>query len=202
MIKSICRDLMGRLLSNGKIPFIDIYSGLVQTVQFKETDGDGISTTKRYPVSYNVVGDAICTKFPEKAVIPDSSRKGIIYFEDVAGISTVRELSGDRFIYRLNLVMVVWLNRRKITGDDYANISPSAYEIITEKLRVDKAGENQIKNITFSRFRQDPNIFAKYSYDETERQYLRPPYEYFAVDVSVNFLSTCQPEICINENNC
>ena len=202
MIKSICRDLMGRLLANGKLPFIDIYSGLVQTVQFKQPNADDTMITKRMPVSYNVVGDEDCTKSPEKAVIPNSKRKGIIYFEDNTGISVIRELSGGRKLYRATLVMVVWLNRRKITGDNYANVAQSAYEDITAKLRKDKAGENQIKNITFNRFRQEPAIFAKYSYDETETQFLRPPFEYFAVDVTVNFVSTCQPSICINENNC
>ena len=193
---------MGRLIADGKIPFIDVYSGLVQTVTTKIPNGDDIMITKRMPVSYNVVGDESCTKSPEKALIPNSNRKGIIYFEDNAGISTIRELSGGRKLYRATLIMVVWLNRRKIAGDDYANISQSAFETITEKLRKDKAGENQIKNISFNRFRQEPNIFAKYTYEETETQYLRPPFEYFAVDVTVNFISTCQPAICLTENNC
>lgn len=202
MIKSICRDLLGRLIVNGKLPFIDVYSGLVQTVTTKIPNADGVMIPKRMPVSYNVIGDESCLKSPERALIPDSSKKGIIYFEDNGGISPVRDLSGGRKVYRTTLIMVVWLNRRKITGDDYSNVSQSAYHEIVKKLRTDKTGENKIINMSFSRFRQEPNIFARYTYDETETQYLRPPFEYFAVDLTVNFISTCQPEICINPNNC
>ena len=202
MIKSICRDLLSRLIANNKLSFIDVYSGLVQPVTFKQPNKDDVMITKRMPVSYNVIGDESCTKSPEMALIPNSKKKGIIYFEDAAGITTIRDLSGGRKLYRASLIMVVWLNRRKISGEDYSNIAPSAYAAIEEKLRVSKDGENEIKNISFTRFRQGPEIFAKYSYDETETQFLRPPFEYFAVDVTVNFVSVCKPEICINENNC
>ena len=202
MIKSICRDLLGRLIANNRLSFIDVYSGLVQTVTTKIPGENDVMITKRMPVSYNVIGDDSCTKSPEKALIPNSKKKGIIYFEDAAGISTIRELSGGRKLYRASLIMVVWLNRRKISSDDYSNIASSAYSTIEQKLRVPRTGENEIKNISLTRFRQGPEIFAKYTYDETETQFLRPPFEYFAVDVTVNFVSVCKPEICITENNC
>lgn len=202
MIKSICRDLLGRLIANNRLSFIDVYSGLVQTVTTKIPGENDVMITKRMPVSYNVIGDNSCTKSPEKALIPNSKKKGIIYFEDAAGITAIRDLSGGRKLYRASLIMVVWLNRRKISADDYSNIASAAYSTIEQKLRVPRTGENEIKNISLTRFRQGPEIFAKYTYDETETQFLRPPFEYFAVDVTVNFVSVCKPEICITENNC
>ena len=202
MIKSICRDLLGRLIANNRLSFIDVYSGLVQTVTTKIPGENDVMITKRMPVSYNVIGDDSCTKSPEKALIPNSKKKGIIYFEDAAGITAIRDLSGGRKLYRASLIMVVWLNRRKISADDYSNIASAAYSTIEQKLRVPRTGENEIKNISLTRFRQGPEIFAKYTYDETETQFLRPPFEYFAVDVTVNFVSVCKPEICITENNC
>lgn len=202
MIKEICTELRDRLQFNGNLPFIDVYAGLVQTVQYKQTDANDNPITKRMPVSYDTNLAADCGS-PEKALTPDSKKKGIVYFEDNGGVSTVRELSKGRKMYKANLLLVCWLNRKRISDDSYAVIGKNAYDAIVAKLQSNLA-PSELANlkVSINRFRQDPNIFAKYSYDETILQYLRPPFEYFAIEISASFVSTCINEININPNNC
>ena len=205
MIKEIANKLRERLQFRGDLPFIDVYAGLVQTVSYKQETEGGSTTTKRMPVSYDTNISAGCSVSPERAIVPESTKKGIIYFEESGGASPVQNLSGGRTMWRANMVCVVWLNRDKITGDSYSEISAQAFHEIMKKLR-----NNEISapfanlNVTEARFRQTDNIFQKYSYDETELQYLRPPFEYFAIDLVVSFIyrGDCVPEISINPKNC
>ena len=55
-----------------------------------------------------------------------------------------------------------------------------------------------------NRYAQVKSIFSKYSYDETILQFLRPPFEYFAIDLIVTFImrGDCLPEININPKTC
>lgn len=202
MIKEICTELRDRLQFNGDLPYIDVYAGLVQTVQYKQTDANDNPITKRMPVSYDTNIAADCGG-PEKALTPDSRKKGIIYFEDNGGVVTVKELSGGRTMYRANLMLVCWLNRKRITDDTYAVIGKNAFDGIKAKLLSNLKPSNYTNlKVNINRFRQEPNIFSKYSYDETVLQFLRPPFEYFAIELTASFITTCATEININPNNC
>lgn len=204
MIREICNLLKSRLEFQGGLPFVDVYAGLAQTVTYNEVDENGNPLVKKMPVSYDTnIED--CTVSPEKAVVPDSGKMGIIYFEDNGGAAKYRRLAGGWNIWRANVILVCWLNRRKITGDDYSQITLKAFTDIIAKLK-----ENDLvdpfRSVTVygARFRQDATLFTKYSYKEEELQYLRPPFEHFAIDLQVSFMikGDCLPQIVLNPNNC
>lgn len=203
MIKEVAKVLRNRLQFRGDIPFLDVYAGLVQTVSYKSETAGGGTMVKRMPVSYDTNLSAGCDTSPEKAIIPDSSKKGIIYFEENGGAQPFRTIAGGATFYRLGLTAVVWLNRAKITGDDYSEISGNAFAEIKKKLFSNDISDPFHRlTVTDARFRQNDSVFSKYSYDETVMQHLRPPYEYFAVDLTVTFLVPCSGVIELNPKNC
>lgn len=80
MQKELASVLKVKLLT---LPFIDLLAGLAQTLTTTDQDETNSTTIqKRRPVAYDAHnGNADCFG-RETALIPDSSRKSIIYFED------------------------------------------------------------------------------------------------------------------------
>ena len=206
MIREIAKTLKSRILHDGGLPYLDSVSGLVQTVTYKSEDENGNPLTKRFPVSYDTnIADA-CSASPERALTPDSTKSGIIYFEQNGAITPLKQLSGGRQMMRASIIAVVWLNRRKITGDDYGEISPKAYEEIIRRLQKTQVKSEVLLNIevTPAGYRQSPEIFSRYTYAEEIMQYLRPPFDYFAIDLNVTFIArkSCILPIELTPNNC
>lgn len=206
MNKEITKVLRKRLEADYGLEFIDVFSGLVQTVTRKDQDANGNPKSIRFPVSYdtNIVDGG---KSPEKALTPDSTKKGLIYFEERSPIVTGRRSSSGFMEYRSNIDLVAWINRRKITGDDYSEITKTAIERVIEKINRSQEEENGFVNIRLAvqSIRQDGNIFSKYTYDEEITQFLRPPFEFFAISFVVSFYSRatrCDEPIVLSPNKC
>lgn len=205
MIKELCKTLKERLEFKNGLQFLDVYAGLVQTVTYKDNDENDNPLTKRMPVSYHTNIEDCVNPSPERALIPDSSKKGIVYFEESGGAYQVRRMAGGRTMWRAQIICVVWMNRKNITGDSYDEITTKTRSEIMRKLKSEDISEPFIKIlVNNTRIRQTPEIFSKYSYEETILQYLRPPFEYYALDLDVTFFinGECLPEIIINPNNC
>lgn len=203
MIKELCNDLKNALIAGGNFDLVDTYAGLAQVVTYKTPDANENITTKRMPVSYDTNMGAECNVGRERDLVPNSAKNGIIYFEDNGGVQVLRHLSGGRKQYRATLVLVCWLNRKKSIGQTYGKITKAAYDEIRGKLKGQIPSEWYI-NLKAEpvRFRQDAGVFAKYTYDETVLQYLRPPFEYFAVDLNVTFIAGCDAPVVLNPQNC
>lgn len=205
MIKELCSVLKERLQFQGDLPFVDVYAGLAQLATYKEQDENGNPITQKMPVSYHTNIDEGCVTSPEKALTPDSTKKGIIYFEENGGATQTKRLAGGFTMWTAQLILVGWFNRELITGDAYSEITSIAHTQIMAKLKKDDL-TSPFTNIKVSdvRLRQDPSIFAKYTYDETVLQFLRPPFEYLAIDLSVRFIlkGICLPTLEINPKIC
>jgi hypothetical protein len=193
--KELANILKGKLLI---LPFADLVAGLVQTLTTQEPSADNATTiTTRRPVAYDVTivgGDPCAGK--EVALMPDSRRKSIIYFEDY-GISTTGTLRGLTG-YNSSLRLIAWLDRSKLVGDSYTEIAGRCQSAIVSIL----AHKNPENIGMFTRLQidvakippQDPALFGKYTYNETDRQYLRPPFEFFGIDFTCRFYV---PEKCL-----
>lgn len=187
MNKELCTVLRDKL---ALLPFVEVLAGMVQTVTTQDSnveDSNAASVVKRFPVSYEVLG--VDCEGKEVALIPDSSRKSMIYFEDF-GISANGRLHGQTgFISSIRLVC--WLNRANLVGDDYKAISGRCMASIIDSL----AGRNPENVGIFTRLTvdvarippQDAGLFGRYTYNETDRQYLRPPFEFFGIDLSCKY---------------
>jgi len=176
-------------------PWISRTSGVVQVVNRVIDTGDGTFVTKRVPLAaYATSQDCGGT---QADMIPDSSYKGMLYFEDGGVTAPVKARTGWQYTSKLRLVC--WLNTQLITGDDSTLLSARVITDIATRL-----SGNPFSNTPFSRIAvsisnipmQDATIFSKYDYSETETQYLMAPYEYFALDLSVTYIIAGS---CVNE---
>ena len=207
MNKELSKILRERLQENGGLPFVERYAGLVQTVEKIDIDVNQNNVRKRFPVATESVLNGVCSS-NEIIMTPDSSVKGIIYFED--GGTTPMGRKGSRFLYSSNLTLVCWINRAKVVSNIYSEITGIAIQNIIEKMRVDENPENVsiFTGMTVSVVRilpQEASIFSKYTYDETITQFLRPPFEFFALGLQIKYgiNSDCvEPLTITNEEVC
>lgn len=205
MNKELTAVLKTRLEAGGGLDFIDVYSGLVSTVSRTIQDANGSFKIQRFPVSYDTsVVD--CGRSPEKALTPDSTKKGLLYFEENGNVIPGRRLSSGFYQYKSGLALVVWINRKKVTGGTYDELTKTALGQIQAKISTPVPGEVGFQNLIVKTefIRQDASIFSRYTYDETVTQYLRPPFEFFAIGITVSFYSraACAPELILNPDNC
>lgn len=189
MNKEISKVLRERLRGNGGLPFVQKYAGLVQTVTDVNPTSDSTTEKRRYPVATEVVVNDVCHG-NEEVMTPDSAMKGVLYFED--GGTQKTESEKGKFKYLSNLTLIVWINRQLITSNIYSEITGIAIQMILDKLGVEKNPESegmfsQIQ-VTLNRILpQEATLFSKYTYDETVTQYLRPPFEFFGLNLSVKY---------------
>lgn len=206
MQKELAHILAGKL---SELPFVDLMAGLAQTLTSDQFANNELSEavtkiTTKVPVSYDTNAENCQGK--EVPLVPDSSKKSIIYFEDF-GITTGPGKHGlTGWISRLRLVC--WMNRAKFTSDHYTEISGRAINAIVGIL-ADKNPQNvgMFTTLTIkvaSVPPQDVAIFNRYTYTEQERQYLRPPFEFFAIDFQSNFLvsNKCLGDISWDNQTC
>lgn len=188
MNKEISKILRDRLREGDGLPFVEKYAGLVQTVEKVDESAEGGMIRKRFPVSTEVVINGC--EVNEDVMTPESSLKGLIYFEDNGTIPNGRV--GHRFQYVSNVTLICWINRAKILSNIYSEITGIAIQNIVEKLKIDQNAENvgMFSGMTVSMTRinpQDVTIFTRYSYDENVSQYLRPPFEFFSLGLQIKY---------------
>lgn len=186
MNKELATVLRNRIAS---LPFIDVLAGLVQTVETESfVDGTGAKKVSRYPVSYDIAGTEICLG-KEKDLQPDSSRRSIIYFEDFGSVPSLSRGGFTSYVSQVRLV--AWLNRDRLVGDKYAEITGTCINLIIGKL----SPTNPINVGMFTRLtikpvkipEQSAALFSRYTYDEKVRQYLRPPFDVFGIDLVCSY---------------
>lgn len=175
------------------LPFIDVLAGVAQTLVVNDVNEETMAITgKRYPVSSDCLGVDCLGK--EIGMLPSADRKSIIYFEDF-GIGVTGRDHGHTG-YNSSLRLICWLNRSKLVGEYYKNVSGTMMATIIDRL----ANKNPINvgifqklQITVARIPpQDAALFGKYTYSEPDRQYLRPPYEFFGIDFTCTYLVPAQ----------
>lgn len=203
MNKELCSILKDRLST---LPFIGVLAGMVQTQTVEVIPESGPKQIKRFPVSYDVLG-AINCESKERDLQPDSSKRSIIYFEDFGTIpGDIRKDFGE---YTSNIRLVAWLNRKKLTGDTYSEITAVCVQSIIKKLRpINPLNVGFFTALTVNPVKvpaQDANIFSRYTYEEKDKQYLRPPFEFFAIDLVCKYKisNACLDRIDFNTpDNC
>lgn len=181
--------------------WVERYGGIVQTAKdVTGMDQNEQAIIKRLPVSCSV-NQADCNNDQfYQALVPDSSKKSILYWEVLSGMEDVGQ-QGSSDVYRTltgRLRLVGWLNLDAL-GIRECNATAGAimslWAIIKRKRIIKLATAPYDKStLDFRVVREvvrDPNIFASYDYP-SDWSYLFYPYDYFALEVSVSF-KTCFP---------
>jgi hypothetical protein len=171
------------------LPWLDKYAGMTRTVVQTQV-GDGTKPVKKYfPVACNVTDSECVKQGTLKDLVPDTKYKSILYFED----NGTQVLGSDaRFInLRSTLRLVSWLNGKKLGYDGCSISSIAVISILKEfALLFNPFNNGNFVNIKINAISEEvksPNIFSKYSYDESTTQYLMHPFDYFALNIQVNF---------------
>lgn len=164
-----------------------------------------------FPVACQLT-EAECNAGRYQDLMPDDRKKSVMYFEDNGGVQYKRK-AGSVDIYEAHLRLVGWLNI-KLLGQTDCSITAGAIGDILRalpgKVAPAVASTYGLSNVLIhyaGEAKKDVNIFSKYSYNEAQTQYLLYPYDYFALEFSVEFsmnkecLPTLTPGTVNNCNN-
>lgn len=176
---------IGNILINKLVdlPWVDKYAGVVKPLTMHGDDKKRIV----FPASCQETFWN-CSEGKYKSLIPDSSKRSILYLEDrgIRAIST----SGPKIVFRASFDLVCWLNM-KLLGFEGCSYSSQAIMGILNKLPIGipfNNGNYHKINITLNGERpKNENPFSKYSYDEATTQFLMYPFDFFVLNFDVEF---------------
>lgn len=183
MIKQIGNILISKV---GTLPFVDKYAGVVKTLSFVAQEGTK-QVKKMFPAACNITLEE-CSSGRYKDLIPDSSKKSVLYLED-KGLRIVRR-EGGLIFFKASYDLVCWLNMPKLGFAD-CSYSGIAITSILAKLPTTPFNNgiyNRIAINVVSQATTQNNPFQKYSYDETINQFLMFPFDYFTLAIEIDFV--------------
>lgn len=190
MNKLISLALMSRLYS---LPFIDKFGGIVQTITKVIPNGDK-PILKRIPISAVHQAPSGCSDLTDATsihFIPESKLRGMLYFEDL-GLTTdnSRKRHTGMNWYRSRLRLVVWVNQKNLLPEYSITFATSAMNQIIDLMVNGEQNFDILRNMKVSITSIPPAtsaLFANYDYNEQETQFLIPPYDFFALDLDIQF---------------
>ena len=173
------------------LDFVDRYAGIVRTINIAEGNGTETGIVKRYPLACNVTGVDCANIGVYQNLVPDDTKKSVIYWEMVSpmtngGMTKTRDFYRKKFKGTARLV--VWLNLAKLGIDNCTDsilVLPILEKEITTKGKItggiydgDLLWIEPLRMVN-----QDINtIFGKYDYNKLKNYYLYP-FDFFAIDV-------------------
>tara|TARA_R100000654_G_scaffold16619_2_gene34884 strand:+ start:3940 stop:4593 length:654 start_codon:yes stop_codon:yes gene_type:complete len=173
------------------LDFVDRYAGIVRTINIAEGNGTETGIVKRYPVACNVTGADCANIGIYQNLVPDDSKKSIIYWEMIQPMSNVGYTSTRNFFekrFRGTARLVVWLNLAKLGIEnctDAVNIIPILEKEITMRGKITSGifEGAQLRIQPLRMVNQEINtVFGKYDYNKLKNFYLYP-FDFFAIDV-------------------
>lgn len=168
------------------VAFADRVAGLVKPVTVLDENDDGVKTRRTFPISCDITYND-CIKGKYKDLIPNKKYMSIMYFED-GGTRLIGEDPRD-FKFTASLKLVGWLNLLKMGKTD-CSISGLAVAHILKALPLgyNNVGMySRVRVMAVSQEVKSSAIFNKYTYKEETLQYLMYPYDYFAVNIEVQY---------------
>lgn len=188
MTKELANILKNQLHN---IPFLQVVAGIVQPVVDKKYSEDGnLAIVKKIPVSYDTTGFNNKDVGKERVLVPDKSKKSILYFEDFgSGPNPAGKANAISLITTIRVVC--WLNKDLLGYGKHADITANCIDQILHRLitgtAINSGGFKKLFVYNPRILAQDAAIFSRYNYAEEVVQYLRPPFEYFAIDLSCRY---------------
>jgi len=189
MNKEVAAFLKNKIVG---ISFFDVVAGIAQPVTVVTYDSEtSLRIAKKQPVSYDMASGKNPFLGMEQQLVPSESKRSIVYFEDFGTTSDPNGPAGTHnFISQIRLV--AWMNKNKMNNvSKYTNVTSKCINEILHRLIQGKAfNGGGLTRLFVSNPRipiQDANIFSRYNYDEVESQFLRPPFEYFAIDFTCKY---------------
>lgn len=184
MNEKIANILKGKIQN---LAFVDKIAGLVRPVKIEILDKENKRILKTYPIATDISSEQ-CIEGKYKDLIPDSKYKSIIYFEDNGSQITYRDHRWVGFNSRLTLVG--WLNLSKLMNcTHFTGSTEVILSIISSLPEVPFSDDifREIRITAISEVIKTSAIFGKYTYNEIITQYLLYPFDYFALNLSIDY---------------
>lgn len=161
-------------------------SGIIQVVERKiETTGGAV--LKRIPVAPTAslincelqLGSLV-------DMVPNSKNAGMVYFED-KGLKPAPRRSSSVTFYKSDIRLVCWLNTKLLpVGVTAQDVFSDLHRRVTQ-IRQNAVGDLRVVTAIFTGSQRNESVFAEFDYDESQTQYLMPPYDFFAMDFEFTF---------------
>ena len=172
------------------LPFLDKYAGVVKTIMYQSAKKDGIGFDKKtFPASCRASLED-CENGKYSDLTPNSFKASVLYLED-KGTRVIKRQAG-RTYWKSSYDLVAWLNLPRLGFSD-CNYTGIAISGIISKFPTVPFNEDIFNQISINVTGQNPqnqNPFSKYSYDESIMQYLMYPYDYFVLNIEVDYMVT------------
>lgn len=180
--------------------FIERTAGLVRSLPIKVPTDDGGMITKNIPIYQN--NEDTCDEEEMMALVPDSSKKSIVFFED-GGIDI--ESKDTRFIHcRSTINMVAWFNLPMI-NETYTDATLLMAKLISTIPKY-ITNEDFVTGImvTPRSFLPKDSVYAQYDLDLAENMYFAYPYDYsaFSFDIVFRLPMACLDAITLDPLTC
>ena len=180
MIKNIIDEIKSEF---ALVPFIDEASGLTRAHKEVVKTSTG-TTVKTYPVADQTPTE--CSAGKEIDCVPNSSYKSLTYFELNGSLRITQSSKPDWFEVQAPIRNVWWINTDLVkSGATIDEVMFNVLKYLPRRI----TGISGISTVSIDLIGAvtTPDIFSKYTYDEAARQYLMPPYKYFAFDLMVSY---------------
>lgn len=182
------------------LPFVDVLAGLTRVQKEIIPNESGQQLFQTYPVECSVTSTQI-SNGDYIDLGPDSSKKSILYFEDLGTQFKDKNVREMVFISRLRLVG--WMNLDKFVGGGCsmsAQVVANIISVLTANQPFNIAAEINLTKVRVTQITElakNSDIFLKYSYKEEMLQHLMYPFDYFALEIATEFTvpMACIPDI-------
>jgi hypothetical protein len=187
MNEKIANILKGKIED---LVFVDKIAGLVRPIFVNVLNESNTKVQKVYPISCDVTLNE-CIEGRYQDLIPESKYKSIIYFEDNGTSMQYVDKNWVKFNSRLTLVC--WMNIKKL--GDCLNCTTSTSVLLSilaafPEFPFNDVSYGPIRDVritSFSEAVKSNSIFSKYTYDEKITQYLLYPFDFFALNMQVEY---------------
>ena len=195
--------------------WVEFFGGVTQKVtQAMPNSTDGV-VYKSFPISCSVTTAQCNNNQRYQQLMPDSSKKSVLYWEITQGLSDVGIFRDNQQIriLRGKARLVGWLNTQKL-GVNYCNAAAYAQRSILPilyKKFTNGGGNALLEKASIDFFfsqeeKKDKDIFSQYDYGKDVDAFLLYPYDTFAMNVDITMriplcdytFATSTPITCID----
>lgn len=170
------------------LPVADKVAGLVRAIPFNQ-QVNGKPVVKYLPLACSFTDPTACTEKEVTDLVPNGKNRSIIYFEDMGWSRATTQLpNGDR-LYTSKVRMIVWMNT-KLIGEQCGTSEQVQQDIMdaVEPARYNSDPYQQVQHRIVAMPPVSNALFARYTYNEAERQFLTWPFSYFGLDIETKFI--------------
>ena len=181
------------------LPFADVLAGLTKIHKVEIPNEGGQPFMEIYPIECAVTSEQIING-DYKDLSPDSSKRSVMYFEDL-GIQ-FNDKNTNEIVYQSRLRLIGWLNLSHFVGGG-CSMSAQVIANILQALPyspINVQGDinlTKLHVVSTLELPKNADIFLRYSYKEEKTQYLMYPFDFFAIELTTVFTLPfkCIPEI-------